>query len=677
MPEPNTPWYAWSGTVNGNKPADYVAAWKRVRKAVRAAAGGKRVKLLWSPYARSVPETPDRTRSRAYFPGAAQVDLVGASAYNFGTRRRPDLDRARRPVRRRLHGDPGARAAKPFWIAETGSVAAGGDRAGVDRRARRAAGRRCPSSPASSGSTPSDADGDFRLRDTADGHQRVQDPRPGEVRMSSAMDKQAASKVRAKRTPSRPSSAPPPPALPAAPRRASTAIDLSVDEPGDGRPPVLARRLRPDRRRPRDAGPASRVGRRASPGCSTTPGRPVGGTPGTRDGKPLDPTGDDTDLVLSWVDRMVRTTNPFVERLTFFWHRHFANSRDGGLAAAAAARRRTTLFRRYSDFGANPAPTFRDLAYEVTEDPAMLRFLTGESNVARRAERELRPRADGAVRPRRARRAPGSPNYSENDVKQLAKALSGWQIDDGNPDAAKRVLHASRWYNGPKIVFGKLGNYKDREAVDLVLGARRPRPVPGHKLWGEFIATPLDAATLRRAGRAPTPAAGCSCARCCERILGHPRAVRLDRRAEHRSSRRSSTSSATMRALGVGDHRRDGRRAPRRDGPGPLLPADGGGLGGRAVVAEHQHRAGALRVRGRARSARTRRSTTSAARRAAAAFDRAHRRGRARPGSPTGTPDRAARLRARAPARPPRTPARERQLVLRTLILAGPDAQVM
>jgi hypothetical protein len=125
MPEPNTPWYAWSGTVNQNKPADYVAAFKRVRKAVRAGAAGK-VKLLWSPYARSVPETADNAIG-AYFPGAAQVDLVGVDAYNFGNSGEliwtaPD----------ELFGEAYTTiqnlAAKPFWIAETGSVAAGGDR---------------------------------------------------------------------------------------------------------------------------------------------------------------------------------------------------------------------------------------------------------------------------------------------------------------------------------------------------------------------------------------------------------------------------------------------------------------------------------------------------------------------------------------------------------------------
>jgi beta-mannanase len=126
MPEPNTPWYAWSGTVNGNKPADYVAAFKRVRKVVRAAAKG-RVKLLWSPYARSVPETPENALA-AYFPGAAQVDLVGVDAYNFGNA--GDLAwSAPGDLFAEAYATVQSLAAKPFWIAETGSVATGGDRA--------------------------------------------------------------------------------------------------------------------------------------------------------------------------------------------------------------------------------------------------------------------------------------------------------------------------------------------------------------------------------------------------------------------------------------------------------------------------------------------------------------------------------------------------------------------
>ncbi len=128
MPEMNTPWYAWSGTGNGNTAAQFVSAWRHVRRIVRSAPGGRRVRLLWAPYAASIPDTA-ANQPRAYFPGASQVDLVGASGYNFG---------AAAPLQ---WTDPGALfasayttieslAPKPFWLAETGSTATGGDKAG-------------------------------------------------------------------------------------------------------------------------------------------------------------------------------------------------------------------------------------------------------------------------------------------------------------------------------------------------------------------------------------------------------------------------------------------------------------------------------------------------------------------------------------------------------------------
>lgn len=128
MPEMNTPWYAWSGTVNGSTPERYLAAWRHVRAVVKHARGGGRVALLWAPYAESIPNT-GANQLGSYFPGAGQVDLVGVSGYNFGA------------SASLTWSDPGtlfssayatveAMAAKPFWIAETGSTAAGGDKAG-------------------------------------------------------------------------------------------------------------------------------------------------------------------------------------------------------------------------------------------------------------------------------------------------------------------------------------------------------------------------------------------------------------------------------------------------------------------------------------------------------------------------------------------------------------------
>lgn len=125
MPEPNTNWYPWSGTVNGNTPLSYLRAWRRVRTVVKR-NGGPRVKLLWAPYFRSAPDTDDNAIDQ-FFPGNDLVDLVGVSGYNFGATGELEwLD----PLE--VFQDPyieiQALSRKPFWIAETGTTARGGNK---------------------------------------------------------------------------------------------------------------------------------------------------------------------------------------------------------------------------------------------------------------------------------------------------------------------------------------------------------------------------------------------------------------------------------------------------------------------------------------------------------------------------------------------------------------------
>jgi hypothetical protein len=124
MPDANTPWYAWSGTANGNRPGDYVRAWKHVRRVLKKAAGEK-VKLMWSVYARSLPDTKQNALA-VYFPGGTQVDLVGADAYNFGTAQGLTWT-APADLFAPAYGTIQKLATKPFWISETGTTARGGD----------------------------------------------------------------------------------------------------------------------------------------------------------------------------------------------------------------------------------------------------------------------------------------------------------------------------------------------------------------------------------------------------------------------------------------------------------------------------------------------------------------------------------------------------------------------
>jgi uncharacterized protein (DUF1800 family) len=399
-----------------------------------------------------------------------------------------------------------------------------------------------------------------------------------------------------------------------------------------------------------------------------TPGGQAG-VAGTRDGKPLDPTGDDTDLVLAWVDRMVRATNPFVERLAFFWHRHWANSRSQ-VSPPQLLMTQNELFRRYADLGVNRGASFRDLAYEVTEDPAMLRFLTGESNVRgdpnENYARELMELFglgvfDGA----------GQPNYGENDVKQMARALSGWQIDDANPDAVRAYFTAGRWYNGPKVVFGRLGNYKDRDAVDLVLGHAAHGPFLVGKLWAEFHSAPLDAATRAQLVGLYT-ANGLQLRPVLERILNDPRL--FDSIAEPNLVKPPVVYVVgAMRALGAGVTDRAPSEYLDAMGQQPYFPPTVAGWeGGLSWLNTNTALARFAFVAGLVGNATI---DDVRAEGPADAVARAH----AAVGAPWLADGTRAALRDYATRAAVSTPGarRERQLVLRTLLLAGPDAQVM
>jgi uncharacterized protein (DUF1800 family) len=393
------------------------------------------------------------------------------------------------------------------------------------------------------------------------------------------------------------------------------------------------------------------------------------GVPGTVNGRPFDPSGDDTDLVLSWIDRMVRATNPLVERLTFFWHRHCANSRDQ-VSPPQLMITQNQLFRSYADLGSNPRASFRELAYAVTIDPSMLRYLTGELNV-RGAPNENYARELMELFTLGVTDAAGSPNYSQLDVEQLAKALSGWQVNDDDPNAAYSYFTQSRWYDGPKLVFGKFGNFTATDAVDLVIGRpSHPAFIVG-KLWREFITAPPDAATLQRLIDAYT-SSGFRIKPVLEQILTHP-ALFASIDEPDMVKPPVVYAVGAMRALGLGVTDTTANDYLDAMGQLPYFPPNVSGWEGGlswlntdTALARFAFISALLSgpqiddVRGET---------------AAAAYDRAFMA----TGSPWLAPETQAALLSFAQAVPSADSAAriERQLALRTLILAGPDAQVM
>lgn len=83
MHEMNGNWYPWGGTVNGNKPAEFVTAWRRIHD-IFEAEGATNVTWVWSINHESVPSGDDNAYA-AYYPGDEYVDWTSISGFNWGT----------------------------------------------------------------------------------------------------------------------------------------------------------------------------------------------------------------------------------------------------------------------------------------------------------------------------------------------------------------------------------------------------------------------------------------------------------------------------------------------------------------------------------------------------------------------------------------------------------------
>lgn len=125
--EMNGDWYPWAGAYSGNSPAQVVAAWRHVKQ-LFAARGATNVKFVWCVNNESVPNTAANAIG-AYWPGDAYVDYLAIDGYNFGTSASWSTWRSFGSVIGASYGTVTALSAKPLFLAETGCVEQGGNKA--------------------------------------------------------------------------------------------------------------------------------------------------------------------------------------------------------------------------------------------------------------------------------------------------------------------------------------------------------------------------------------------------------------------------------------------------------------------------------------------------------------------------------------------------------------------
>jgi uncharacterized protein (DUF1800 family) len=193
--------------------------------------------------------------------------------------------------------------------------------------------------------------------------------------------------------------------------------------------------------------------------------------------------------------------------MTLIWHDWFATS-NLGVASQRLMLDQIDMFR------ANAFGSFKDLLLDVTQNPAMLVWLNGNQNVKGKPNenygREMMELFTlGADR--------GA--YTETDVREQARALTGWQGSVVNRQSTGFAFNPARHDAGSKTIFGKTGTYSWEDSCQLCLdNPAHPSFFVG-KLWSYFVPTPIDGATSqalqeRYAGRSVRPVV--------ESILLHP-----------------------------------------------------------------------------------------------------------------------------------------------------------
>ncbi|MFK7851729.1 MAG: DUF1800 family protein [Akkermansiaceae bacterium] len=179
-----------------------------------------------------------------------------------------------------------------------------------------------------------------------------------------------------------------------------------------------------------------------------------------------------------WFRRILLTKAPLREKMTLFWHDHFATS-IRKVKQPVLMMNQNQLFREQA-FG-----SFYDLTQSIVRDPAMMLYLdiqrsskTSPNENFSREVMELFTLGEG--------------NYTEKDVKEAARAFTGFQLNRFNGNV---VQNAQTWDAGEKIIFGKRGKFNGSDVVKLIFKRDACAKLMANKLWEYFAyESPADSA---------------------------------------------------------------------------------------------------------------------------------------------------------------------------------------
>lgn len=175
-------------------------------------------------------------------------------------------------------------------------------------------------------------------------------------------------------------------------------------------------------------------------------------------------------LVTWWLDRMAAVDQPFRERMTWFWHGHFATSiKKVGNAPLMLTQNETQRRLGTGDF--------RELARAMVVDPALLVWLDGSGSRAAHPNENL-------AREFMELFTLGVGNYSEDDVRQAARALTGWAVRFTTDSTVAAPANHDK---GPETVLDIVGAFDAPSLVDVLVTQPASPTFLAQRMWVRFV----------------------------------------------------------------------------------------------------------------------------------------------------------------------------------------------
>lgn len=183
------------------------------------------------------------------------------------------------------------------------------------------------------------------------------------------------------------------------------------------------------------------------------------------------------ELNLNFLNKMINSNEQMREKMAFFWHGHFASR----VQNPKFNRQLLNIIRK------NSLGNFKDLLFEVSQSAAMLNFLNNQQN------KKDHPNENFA-REVMELFTMGRGNYTEKDIREGARAFTGWGYDKEGNFAERKKLHDE----DTKTFLGKTGNFTGTDALNIILEQKATAKFITTKIYKFFVNENVDESIVNK-----------------------------------------------------------------------------------------------------------------------------------------------------------------------------------